>query len=139
MSLVDEEPENFREVLGKKLAHVDVSDGQPVVFLRGNPASSNVIPEVAPLACTVAPDLVVGHDWSGWLWIGCAATPTRHAVSSASRLPGARGTGARSARPNATSSNGYAHENARGWYCRTVSLLKTFFQTGSRGRRPKPK
>jgi haloalkane dehalogenase len=62
MFSTDEQPKRFCEVHGKKMAYVDVGDGQPVVFLHGNPTSSyiwrNVIPHVAPYARCIAPDLI---------------------------------------------------------------------------------
>lgn len=55
-------------VLDTELAYVDVGQGDPVVFLHGNPTSSylwrNVIPHVQPLARCLAPDLV-GMGQSG--------------------------------------------------------------------------
>ena len=48
--------------LDTEMAYVDVGQGDPVVFLHGNPTSSylwrNVIPHVEPLARCLAPDLV---------------------------------------------------------------------------------
>jgi haloalkane dehalogenase len=62
MFSTDEQPKRFCEVHGKKMAYVDVGDGQPIVFLHGNPTSSyiwrNVIPHVAPYARCIAPDLI---------------------------------------------------------------------------------
>lgn len=53
---------SFREVLGHKMAYVDVGQGRPVVFLHGNPASSylwrNIIPFVATNHRVIAPDLM---------------------------------------------------------------------------------
>jgi len=55
-------------VLDTDMAYVEVGNGDPVVFLHGNPTSSylwrNVIPHVAPLARCLAPDLV-GMGQSG--------------------------------------------------------------------------
>lgn len=49
-------------VLDTEMAYVDTGDGEPVVFLHGNPTSSylwrNVIPHVEPRARCLAPDLV---------------------------------------------------------------------------------
>lgn len=49
-------------VLGTEIAYVDAGEGDPVVFLHGNPTSSylwrNVIPCVEPHARCLAPDLV---------------------------------------------------------------------------------
>ena len=50
------------EVLGRSMAYVDVGDGDPIVFLHGNPTSSylwrNVIPHLEGLGRCVAPDLI---------------------------------------------------------------------------------
>ena len=50
------------EVLGSEMAYVDVGEGDPMVFLHGNPTSSylwrNVIPHVADLGRCIAPDLI---------------------------------------------------------------------------------
>ena len=50
------------EVLGKRMACVEMGRGDPVVFLHGNPTSSylwrNVMPHVAPLARCIALDLI---------------------------------------------------------------------------------
>ncbi len=50
------------EVLGSEMAYVDVGEGDPIVFLHGNPTSSylwrNVIPHVAGLGRCIAPDLI---------------------------------------------------------------------------------
>jgi haloalkane dehalogenase len=49
-------------VLGSRMAYVEAGKGVPVLFLHGNPTSSfiwrNVIPEVAPVARCIAPDLI---------------------------------------------------------------------------------
>jgi haloalkane dehalogenase len=49
-------------VEGLEMAYVEVGDGDPIVFLHGNPTSSylwrNVIPHVADLGRCIAPDLV---------------------------------------------------------------------------------
>lgn len=50
------------EVLGRRMAYVDVGEGDPVVFLHGNPTSSylwrNVIPYLEGRARCLAPDLI---------------------------------------------------------------------------------
>jgi haloalkane dehalogenase len=56
-------PKKFVTVDGKRMAYVELGDGEPVVlFLHGNPTSSylwrNVMPEVAGLGRCVAPDLI---------------------------------------------------------------------------------
>jgi haloalkane dehalogenase len=51
-----------RLVLGSEMAHVEVGEGDPIVFLHGNPTSSylwrNVIPHLQPLGRCIAPDLI---------------------------------------------------------------------------------
>lgn len=50
------------KVLDSEVAYVDTGDGDPIVFLHGNPTSSylwrNVIPHVLPLGRCLAPDLI---------------------------------------------------------------------------------
>ncbi len=50
------------EVLGQQMAYVEMGDGDPVVFLHGNPTSSflwrNILPHLANQAHCVAPDLI---------------------------------------------------------------------------------
>jgi haloalkane dehalogenase len=50
------------DVDGVPMAYVDVGEGDPIVFLHGNPTSSylwrNVLPHVVPLGRCIAPDLV---------------------------------------------------------------------------------
>ncbi len=54
------------EVLGKSMAYVDAGDGDPIVFLHGNPTSSylwrNVIPYLEGLGRCIAPDLIGTGD-----------------------------------------------------------------------------
>ena len=54
------------QVLGKTMAAVDEGEGDPIVFLHGNPTSSylwrNVIPHVADLGRRIAPDLIGQGD-----------------------------------------------------------------------------
>jgi haloalkane dehalogenase len=56
------------EVLGSEMAYVEVGEGDPIVFLHGNPTSSflwrNVLPHVADLGRCVAPDLIGMGDSS---------------------------------------------------------------------------
>ena len=51
-----------RQVLGQKMAYVEVGQGDPIVLLHGNPTSSylwrNVIPHLQPLGRCIAPDLI---------------------------------------------------------------------------------
>lgn len=55
-------PRAFLDVLGTRMAYVDVGEGAPVVFLHGNPTSSylwrNVMPHLEGLGRLIAPDLV---------------------------------------------------------------------------------
>ncbi len=50
------------EVRGKQMAYVDVGEGDPIVFLHGNPTSSylwrNIIPHLASAGRCIAPDLI---------------------------------------------------------------------------------
>lgn len=50
------------EVLGKRMAYVEVGEGDPIVFLHGNPTSSylwrNVIPHLERQGRCIAPDLI---------------------------------------------------------------------------------
>ena len=52
----------FAEVNGKQMAYVEVGEGDPIVFLHGNPTSSylwrNIIPHVSDLGRCIAPDLI---------------------------------------------------------------------------------
>jgi len=49
-------------IKGRSMAYVDVGDGDPIVFLHGNPTSSylwrNIIPYVEGLGRCIAPDLI---------------------------------------------------------------------------------
>jgi haloalkane dehalogenase len=51
---------HFVEVLGSKMHYVDEGEGDPVLFLHGNPTSSylwrNIIPHVSPRARCIAPE-----------------------------------------------------------------------------------
>lgn len=51
-----------QQVLGLEMAYVDEGQGDPIVFLHGNPASSyiwrNIIPHVRELGRCIAPDLI---------------------------------------------------------------------------------
>ena len=55
-------PKSYARVLGKRMAYVDVGEGDPIVFLHGNPTSSylwrNVIPHLLQLGRCIAPDLI---------------------------------------------------------------------------------
>ncbi len=62
MTASDPHPRRTVEVLDSKMTYVDTGDGDPVVFLHGNPTSSylwrNVIPHLAGQARCLAPDLI---------------------------------------------------------------------------------
>ena len=68
MSEYDATPltKQFVEVDGKSMAYHETGEGDPVVFLHGNPTSSylwrNIIPHVAPKARCIAPDLIGQGD-----------------------------------------------------------------------------
>ena len=55
-------PKHFANVLGKRMACVDVGTGDPIVFLHGNPTSSylwrNIIPHLMAHGRCIAPDLI---------------------------------------------------------------------------------
>ena len=52
----------YASVLGKRMAYVDVGEGDAVLFLHGNPTSSflwrNIIPHLSDVARCIAPDLI---------------------------------------------------------------------------------
>jgi len=52
----------FVDVLGSRMHYVEAGEGEPVLFLHGNPTSCylwrNIIPHVAPLGRCIAPDLI---------------------------------------------------------------------------------
>ncbi len=52
----------YQTVLGYQMAYVEVGQGDPIVFLHGNPASSyvwrNILPHLAGLGRSIAPDLI---------------------------------------------------------------------------------
>ena len=56
----------FKDVNGKRLAYVDVGEGDPIVLLHGNPTSSylwrNVIPELEGCGRIIVPDLIGQGD-----------------------------------------------------------------------------
>src|SRR6516225_10066333 len=51
-----------RRVLGREMAYLEVGQGDPILLLHGNPASSylwrNVLPHLQPLGRCIAPDLI---------------------------------------------------------------------------------
>ncbi len=68
ISAVDPYPRNRVAVEGTEIAYVDAGNGDPIVFLHGNPTSAylwrNIIPHLAGLGRCLAPDLV-GMGQSG--------------------------------------------------------------------------
>ena len=52
----------FTDVKGKRMAYVEVGEGDPIVFLHGNPTSSylwrDIIPHLADSGRCIAPDLI---------------------------------------------------------------------------------
>ncbi|MCH8107916.1 MAG: haloalkane dehalogenase [Chloroflexi bacterium] len=62
ISAADPYPRNRLAVAGVEMAYVDAGEGDPIVFLHGNPTSSylwrNVIPHLEGLGRCLAPDLV---------------------------------------------------------------------------------
>jgi haloalkane dehalogenase len=52
----------YREVLGHEMAYVEMGNGDPIVFLHGNPTSSylwrNVLPYLESFGRCIAPDLI---------------------------------------------------------------------------------
>jgi len=57
-----EHPKKFVDVLGKRMAYVELGSGDPIVFQHGNPTSSylwrNVMPHVQHLGRCIALDLI---------------------------------------------------------------------------------
>ena len=57
-----EPPKKTIDVLGKRMAYVEMGEGRPIVFQHGNPTSSylwrNVMPHVADLGRCIALDLI---------------------------------------------------------------------------------
>jgi haloalkane dehalogenase len=55
-------PSKYIEILGSKIHYIDVGEGDPVLYLHGNPTSSylwrNVIPHMIPHARCIAMDLI---------------------------------------------------------------------------------
>lgn len=53
---------SFVEVHGHQMAYVEMGEGDPIVFLHGNPTSSflwrNIMPELAETGRCIAPDLI---------------------------------------------------------------------------------
>jgi haloalkane dehalogenase len=57
-----EHPKKSMQVHGKTMSYVEMGEGDPIIFLHGNPTSSylwrNVMPHVAHLGRCIAPDLI---------------------------------------------------------------------------------
>jgi len=55
-------PKQKVEILGRRMAYVETGEGEPIVFLHGNPTSSylwrNVIPHLEDQGRCIAPDLI---------------------------------------------------------------------------------
>jgi haloalkane dehalogenase len=67
ISAVDPHPRRRVRVLDAEISYVDTGNGDPVVFLHGNPTYSylwrNVIPHLSELGRCLAPDMVgMGHS-----------------------------------------------------------------------------
>src|ERR1700744_306800 len=62
ISSIDNHPRKRIKVLDSEISYVDMGDGDPIIFLHGNPTSSylwrNVIPHLSGLGRVLAPDLV---------------------------------------------------------------------------------
>ena len=58
----EELPKQYATVHGKRMAYYEAGEGDPILFLHGNPTSSylwrNIIPHVADLGRVIAPDLI---------------------------------------------------------------------------------
>ena len=61
ISSLDPHPRHKVSLLGTEISYIDVGEGDPIVFLHGNPTSAylwrNIIPEVMDGARCLAPDL----------------------------------------------------------------------------------
>jgi haloalkane dehalogenase len=68
MTASDPHPRKRVAVLDTEMSYVDVGEGDPIIFLHGNPTSSylwrNIIPHVSDIGRCLAPDLV-GMGQSG--------------------------------------------------------------------------
>jgi haloalkane dehalogenase len=57
-----EHPKRTLRVRGRHMAYVEMGEGDPIVFLHGNPTSSylwrNIMPHLAPFGRCIAPDLI---------------------------------------------------------------------------------
>jgi haloalkane dehalogenase len=68
ISATDPHPRQRAQILDTEIAYVDQGDGDPIIFLHGNPTSSylwrNIIPYAEECGRCLAPDLV-GMGQSG--------------------------------------------------------------------------
>jgi len=59
---MNKHPKKFIEVLGKKMAYVEMGEGRPIIFQHGNPTSSylwrNIMPHLKHLGRCIAIDLI---------------------------------------------------------------------------------
>ena len=62
VSALERYPKKYTQVLGKRMAYVEVGQGDPILFLHGNPTSSylwrNIIPYLEGQGRCIAPDLI---------------------------------------------------------------------------------
>lgn len=62
MISTEELPKSYKSVLNKEMAYVEIGEGDPIVFLHGNPTSSylwrNVMTPLQKLGHCIAPDLI---------------------------------------------------------------------------------
>ena len=62
MTSAREHPKKAVDVLGRRMAFVEMGEGDPIVYLHGNPTSSylwrNIMPHTAPLGRSIAIDLI---------------------------------------------------------------------------------
>ena len=88
-------PSRFASVLGSRMAYVSAGEGDPIVFLHGNPTSSylwrNVMPHLEGLGRLLAPDLI-GMGASDKL---AGSGPDRYTYDPADPTPSFGGTGLR--------------------------------------------
>ena len=62
MTSADEYPKQFIDIGGKRMAYVEMGEGDPILFQHGNPTSSylwrNIMPELAAKGRCIAVDLI---------------------------------------------------------------------------------
>ena len=58
----EEHPKKYIDVLGKRMAYVEMGKGDPIIFQHGNPTSSylwrNIMPDLASEGRCIAVDLI---------------------------------------------------------------------------------